>query len=465
LPIVPNYSRSTLSRHRATPLEDFTVNRLAPLRLAPILACATALLLPLKAAPSINAVPSANLVAVSSQPRLRVLHRFDGGRDGVVPLMEGLVADKTGALYGTTVWGGGGPTCGGRGCGTVFKLTPTGSGFTESVLHRLTGDPDGANPIGALVMDAAGALYGTTSGGGSGRGAVFRLTPTESGYVESVLYRFKGGSGDGSGPSAALVMDSSGVLYGTTRYGGSERCLQRCGTVFKLSPTASGYAEAILYRFHGARDGAHPYASLILDGSGALYGTTSSGGGFGSQCVARCGTVFRLEPAGSQYTETVIHRFTGNDDGESPTGSLIFDAGGALYGTTETGTGTTSLGTVFKLTPKGSGYFEVLPHVFQPKTDGFGPTGGLIADKHGALYGTTYWGGARQGGIIFKLTPSASGYRERIVWNFAFGGRGGHPDGGLIADATGALYGTTPFGGHSLPECPGSCGTVFKLIP
>jgi hypothetical protein len=176
--------------------------------------------------------------------------------------------------------------------------------------------------------------------------------------------------------------------------------------------------------------------------------------------------VFRLEPAGSQYTETILHRFTGNDDGESPYGNLLFGANGALYGTTYAGTGSSYLGTVFKLTPKGSRYAEQILYAFKPGTDaGFGPSGGLIADKNGALYGTAYWGGPQKEGLIFKLTPSTSGYSERILWGFAFGRGGEHPDGGLIADAAGALYGTTESGGLSGADCPGSCGTIFKLIP
>jgi uncharacterized repeat protein (TIGR03803 family) len=199
-----------------------------------------------------------------------------------------LIADNSGALYGATQYGGiNNTTCGYAwsppdplysGCGTVFKLTPTPNGYQKSILHRFQGGSDGSFPSIALIAENTGALYGTTSYGGMGGGTVFKLTPTASGYTKTILCTFAGGW-DGEVPGASLVVDSKGSLYGTTD-----------GTVFKLVPTAFGtYSEIILHRFNDAGDGTNPTSGLLLDASGAVYGTTSTGGVFGH------GTVFKLQ--------------------------------------------------------------------------------------------------------------------------------------------------------------------------
>src|SRR5579864_9431278 len=262
------------------------------------------------------------------------------------------------------------------GCGVVYRLAQSGSTYTETVLYSFQGGPnDGALPgFGSLVGDASGTLYGTTSAGGSGTctvsglagcGTAFKLTPSGSIYAETVLHSFTGGR-DGAQPLAGLIEDATGALFGATREGGRGSCstsgVAGCGTVFKLTPSTSGYSESILYAFKGGSDGAQPIASLIEDASGALYGTTLDGGG-GTACAAGCGTVYKLTPGDRRYKETLLYRFANPSHGLLPQGSLIADAHGALYGTTLAGgsgacsaSGAAGCGTVYKLTPKGAHY-------------------------------------------------------------------------------------------------------------
>jgi uncharacterized repeat protein (TIGR03803 family) len=279
-----------------------------------------------------------------------VLHSFSGASDGTYP--SGVIADRNGALYGTTEFGGGG-ACGG-GCGTVFKLDPPADGqgvWTETILHRFHGGSDGANPLAELVADADGALYGTTPLGGGGDcngggcGVVFKLVPPASGHgdwTESILYRFRGGS-DGAAPNAGLIADREGALYGATTAGGSSPCA--CGAVFRLAPPADGRAdwtETLLYSFRGGSDGGFPNARLSTDRDGAIYGSTNEGGDLGCLGgIGGCGTAFKLTPTRDHalWTETVLHRFTGGSDGAFPGELLVADRQHALYGTAAKGGG------------------------------------------------------------------------------------------------------------------------------
>jgi uncharacterized repeat protein (TIGR03803 family) len=283
-----------------------------------------------------------------------ILHNFAGGSDGVYPL-AGLIFDKSGALYGTTYDGGGS-------LGTVFKLTPPAPGqtqWTETVLYSFGGGTDGSHPNASLIFDSGGGLYGTTrSGGGvSNAGTVFKLTPPAPGqsqWTETVLYSFAGGS-DGADPYADLIFDLSGALYSTTYDGGfnaGTACQGGgCGVVFKLTPPAQGqtqWTKTVLYSFTGGSDGSNPYAGLIFNTSGALYGTTQTGGG-----VSNAGTVFKLTPPAkgqSQWTERVLYNFGGGADGSSPDGGLVY-VHNAVRGTTSAG-GTSGQGAVFELTGK-----------------------------------------------------------------------------------------------------------------
>ena len=345
-----------------------------------------------------------------------VLHRFNG-YDGAGP-QAGLIADAAGNLYGTTKYGG-------INYGTVFKLTlnPDGT-YSHGILHSFTGYPnDGAAPDG-LMADAAGNLHGTTTFGGAsscggfGCGTVFRLTKNPDGtYTETLLHSFTGssdgwfGGSDGQYPFSGLIADGTGSLYGTTLYGGGSGCeTHGCGTVFRLMPNPDGtYSESVLYRFTGGRDGAAPYAGLLADATGNLFGTTSAGGG-AQACPAGCGTVFKLtaNPDGT-YSESVLHRFAGDSEGQAPYASLIADAAGNLYGTTHAGglieSGCSGwCGTVFVLTPTGT--LAVL-HRFT-FSDGANPFAALMADADGNLYGTASVGGSNSYGTVFKQTVSAT---------------------------------------------------------
>jgi uncharacterized repeat protein (TIGR03803 family) len=326
--------------------------------------------------------------------------------------MAALIFDKIGRLYGTT-YGGGDTDCdrsGYGGCGAVFELMPSAVGWIEVVVHRFSRGRGGFHPRGGLYADSGGALYGTTSKGGVfGHGTVFKLTPSSSGYSERTLYNFRGGS-DGDTPFAELIGDRAGALYGTTELGGSnsERYALGCGTVgcgtvFKLTPSRANYVESILHRFLAGNDGALPFTGLLAGRAGALYGTTGYGGG--GPCnngFPGCGVIFRLTPRGAAYSETILHSFTGPSDA-LPLGTLVAGKAGTLYGTT---IGTNNTGTVFELTPTSrDSYTETVLHTFVSQSDGSQPHGRVAADRTGTLYGTTATGGTDEWGTIFKIAP------------------------------------------------------------
>ena len=383
----------------------------------------------------------------------RVLYGFQGNADGSAPA-AGLVMDAGGNLYGTT------SDVGASGVyGTVFRLAPDGSGgYTETVLHRFAAGPgDGANPIAGLVLDAQGNLFGTTSSGGSAdAGTVFELTPDGSGgYAERVLYTFTDGA-DGGLPSAGLALDGHGNLFGTTRFGGSAGL----GTVFELTPAGSGaYTQTVLHSFPSVPDGEAPVSSLILDANGNLYGTTPLAGS------AYAGTVFELSPTGSGgYTERILYNFTGGSDGGAPGGGLVLDVNGNLYATASGG-GKVNAGVVFRLAPNGTGgYAESVLYSFGTGAfeDGIHPGAALILDAGGTLYGTAAAGGTDSRGTVFKLTPNGSaGYAESVLYNFPGSPDGNEPESALLMDPAGNLYGTTLTGG---PAYQGSSyGAVFQI--
>ncbi|MHB8216979.1 MAG: choice-of-anchor tandem repeat GloVer-containing protein [Candidatus Sulfotelmatobacter sp.] len=374
----------------------------------------------------------------------RAAYSFKGAPQGKHP-SAGLSADSAGNFYGVTLAGGGGTSiCGlwGAGCGTVFRLTPqAGGNWSAKYLHSFQGTDDGAYPYGGVIVDAAGNVYGTTLAGGknpcapeqgfpgNGCGTVFELSPTEAGgWVEKVLHNFEGAilgapGLDGQAPMGGLILDASGNLYGTTTTGGA----YGKGTVFELSPkSGGGWAEKTLHNFtFNGSDGYSPQASLVFDAAGNLYGTTQFGGA--GQCmdysgtyVVGCGTVFELSPKSSGgWREAVVYSFQVNGtDGWYPMGDLVFDASRNLYGTTNQGGSgfctdgngvLLGCGTVFKLSRKpGESWTETLLHDFQNiPSDGQFPTGDVILDASGNLYGTTYSGGnsGSGGGTVFKITP------------------------------------------------------------
>ncbi|HLY02982.1 MAG TPA: choice-of-anchor tandem repeat GloVer-containing protein [Candidatus Cybelea sp.] len=323
----------------------------------------------------------------------KTLYSFKGGKDGRT-VAAGLIA-VNGVLYGTTEEGGSATGCyseGGFGCGTAFSVSTTGK---EKVIYR--SDTVTAFPAAPLV-NVNGVLYGTAQGGSNSDGVIFKLTPSGSRYTASVLYNFKGGT-DGAEPGAGLI-DVNGVLYGTTTVGGRGSCVTGragCGTVFSV--TTSGQ-ESVLYRFKGGKDGGFPIAGLT-DVNGVLYGTTFVGGSSGHKCIytsTGCGTVFSVTASGQ---ETVLHRFKGGDgskaDGALPEASLT-DVGGTLYGTTTNGGGYYNSGIIFKLAPSGTGYDIAYRFNAQPLAD---PKAALI-DVNGVLYGTA-------GGPIFSYDVASGG--------------------------------------------------------
>ena len=381
------------------------------------------------------------------------------GTDGSDP-SGSLILDASGNLYGTTVSGGV------YGCGTVFQLTPLPDDtWTENVLYSFNDNgTDGCTPIafGGLVFDAAGNLYGMTASGGTGTGCVkrpcgtvFQLTlGPDSTWTENVLHSFTNNGTDGYGPASGLIFQS-GWLYGTTEEGGT----YDLGTVFQLVPgTKNGtWTETVLHSFNNTgEDGNSPTGSLISAG-GKLYGTTQGGGAYS------CGTVFELTPGtNGTWTEIILHSFNGDEEGAYPWAALTF-RGRRLYGTTSD-SGPYGGGTVFQLTrndiktkKRRIAWTETTIYGFNGSTDGYDPSGSLIFDAAGNLYGTTSLGGAYGGGTVFQLTPGAGAtWTETLLYNL---NNHSYPLGSLIFDAAGYLYGTTAGGGTYTD------GIVFGFMP
>jgi uncharacterized repeat protein (TIGR03803 family) len=412
-----------------------------------------------------------------------VLYNFLGGSDGVTP---GGVLIANGALYGATVLGGSAACL--LGCGTVFQLNPpaaAGGAWTEAILYSFAGFGDSANPA-SLFFDSNKNLDGLTSdeqvfSSGAYDGTIFQLEQAASApWTENILYHM-GQTSDGATPAnTPLLFDASGAMYGITQAGGAYACLSvefpGCGIVFKLTPSGHKWTRTILYNFSGGSDGRTP-TSLVRDGNGALYGTTSQGG------AADDGTVFQLTPPGPKggaWTETVLYRFAGGSDGKYPN-FLAIGPDGALYGTTSGG-GMSSpaqctiygpqggCGTVFQLTPPavaGGTWTKTTIYKFSGGTDGLFPES--LAFWNGTLYGTTNGesntAGADTNGTVFQLTPPASGtsWTQTILYYFEGGDAGRAPAGGLLFDANGAVYGSA-YGG---PGCRANygCGLVFSLTP
>jgi uncharacterized repeat protein (TIGR03803 family) len=346
-----------------------------------------------------------------------VLHDFKAVPDGCNPA-AGLFADASGGLYGTTKNGGayGGPQTGAAGgSGSVFALTPGNGGWSESVLFNFPPGYGGQGenccgwaPSAGLIGNRRGDLYSTTQYGGApgfegGWGVVFELAPPARGksdWTQSVLYAFSGSIGDDGDPQAALVLDGSGNLYGTTAGAGTP------GTVFELTPLPgnAGWSKSVIHAFTGGADGAGPLAGLIFDGRGTLCGTTQNGGAHG------WGSVFALTTGNGGWSESVLYSFTAGADGAGPVAGLVLDRRGTLYGTTSGG-GAHSCGTVFALTPPVAGktaWTERVLYAFMGHADGCVPHAALVADDSFALYGTTQTGGAHGLGTVFKLTPRVS---------------------------------------------------------
>lgn len=336
-----------------------------------------------------------------------VLYSFQGGTDGSLPF-SALIADPAGNLYGTTLAGG--SVC--AICGTVFKLSKRGGTWSETVLYNF-GYSDGANPFGKLLRDDDGNLYGTTvSGGDYGAGTVYELSPPDrphGAWEERVLYSFTGGI-DGAGPIGDVIRDAAGRLYGTASSGGTG-----FGVVFRLRPAPKGkpWAETVLYSFTGANDGAAPYDGVAFDGRGNLVGVASIGGD--PSCAnGGCGTVYQLTaprgPSGT-WSENTLYAFTGGLDGAQPLAKPTVDGKGNLFGTTSFDGAAypcyPSCGTVYELVPptSGSTWTETTLYDFGGGSDGSAPQAGLVLGKGGVLYGTTLSGGDSGVGTVFEIVP------------------------------------------------------------
>ncbi len=403
---------------------------------------------------------------------------------GVNPFGD-LIMDRSTTIYGTTL-------------NSAFALVPdkTGTAWTAKLLYRFcskTGCTDGGDALAGILMDASGNLYGTTNEGGvKGLGVVYELTPNASKtkWTETVLYSFcprgQPHCTDGAGPQSGLIMDKSGNLYGTTTAGGiypGGTLSFGGGTVFELIPNASRtkWTEKVLHGFcsqGGANciDGAVPPGGVSMDLSGNLYGTTRAGGAYAT-VPGRGGTVFELAPnaAKTTWTQKVLHSFCQKApclDGIAPSGGLLMDSSGDFYGTAGVG-GTLGGGVVFKFSPNSSktAWTETILHDFCAVgrlncTDGYAPSGVLIMDAAGRLYGISgYKVGSNGGaGAVFEVIPNVAKtvWTETVLHHFCSLSNcadGEQPEGGLVRDSSGKLYGTTAYGGF------GSGGTVFELTP
>jgi uncharacterized repeat protein (TIGR03803 family) len=403
-------------------------------------------------------------VCANAADTLIVLHNLSGD-EGFQPV-GGLVFDAKGNLYGTAHFGGLPSVNCFSGCGTVFELSPSGAGWTFQGIYSFTGVADGAAPGSDLMVDNLGNVYGTTQFGGTvnsncskGCGTVFELSPSSSGWTLTTLHSFNGP--DGANPFSGLVRDPAGRLYGTTYDGG---CCS-AGTVYEISSSHGVWSLTTLHDFgsNNYAGGTNPSGRLVLDGRGNLYGTASSGGYFSSGCdMDGCGTVFEISLGGKL---TVLHRFLGYlyEDGADSEGTLVLDAAGDVFGTTAFG-GTScgsgcSYGTVFKLSHSSGTWKEKVLHRFNG-TDGQQPMGDLAIDRAGNLYGATNYGGTVCANCGTVFTIQKNGSGFASLYSFTAGADGFGPFGGVTLNASGELFGTAGYGeGGTLG------GVVFELSP
>lgn len=407
------------------------------------------------------------LPPISAQsPSYTVLHSFGSGTDGNEPI-AGVVIGPGGVLYGTTQAGGTGHECPFLNCGTVFSLTPpatSGGAWTETILHNFVGY-DGAIPEGGIAVGAGGVLYGTATYGGKFKaGTVFSLTPPQAGnpggevWRFDLLYTFTGGA-DGANPYAGVAIGSNGVLYGTTQNGGTAGQ----GTVFALippKPATGAWTETVIHNFTGGNDGASPVAGLAIGRGDVLYGTTQYGGP-NTRCNAAtpgCGTVFSMTPpATAGGTWNETVILNFDDyDGAVPQAGVTIGRHGELYGIA---TGFGANGSIaFTLTPPRSAGSSWTDTVLA--NVGAASTSAAAVNRSGVIFGTTQFGGTSNQGVVFSLTPPASPggtWTQTAIHNF--GSDGSLPYAGVVIGRGGVLYGTTGFGGAS------GGGTVYALGP
>ncbi|HUI84262.1 MAG TPA: choice-of-anchor tandem repeat GloVer-containing protein [Candidatus Binatia bacterium] len=413
------------------------------------------------------ALSASMLIQPACAQTYTVIHDFAGGADGDEPAY-GLTIDASGTLYGVTFEGD-------AGTGTLFKLRQLSSGWHLTPLYVFPGGPgtNGAVSYSGVSFGLDSTLYGTTGfggvgpcstwGGTDGCGTVFTLKPSLSAcrnalcyWTETPINDFTGGSNGATPFGGRLTFDGLNNIYGTTFSGGGGNCPGGCGVVYQLVHSGGSWTENVLYTFTGSGgDGAYPFAGVIFDQVGNLFGTTTAGGTFGY------GTVYELSQSPSGWTQRVIYNFQNQADGGSPFAGLIIDRAGNLYGATTSGGSAGNGGTVFELSPAGSGWTlqTLASFVRNPGELAGGPVATPIMDSAGNIYGATYGDGANGVGSVFKLSPSGGGWTLTTLYDFVGGSTGLLPRSNLVMDSAGNLYGMAAAGGAF------GKGAVFQITP
>jgi len=380
----------------------------------------------------------------------QVIHTFTGGGDGATP-DAGLTPDGHGNYYGTASGGGA------HDDGTVFKISPHGSGWVLSTLYSFTGGADGGAPDTAVTFGPDGSVYGANA---LGLGVVYNLRPSATRpssvlaeWTESTLYQFQE-INDGFDPTGNLIFDHSGNMYGSMAVGGSG-CYVGCGLIYELSPSGQGWQESVVYNFQGGGEFVEPLG-IIFNQSGNLVGTTAAGGENG------LGSIFELTPGSSGWNETTLYSFANGSNGNQPDAGLVEDTAGNFYGGTLFGSGYG--GVIFELSPSnGSWVYTVLYNFPACGGYGTGPKAPLTIDAAGNLYGTFdgYYNSCPAG--VFKLSPGQGGWTYTSLYQFTGGSDGAHPYSTVSIDANGNLFGTASAGGEG---CYGAgCGVVWEITP
>jgi uncharacterized repeat protein (TIGR03803 family) len=369
----------------------------------------------------------------------QVLYRFQNSPDGAYP-QSGVVLHGS-ALYGTTSGGGT------FGSGTVYELRNTDAGWVEKVIYSFPGGSDGGNPVGAVTFDRSDNIYGT-AGGGIGYGVIFELKHSRSGWSETVLHTFQGGT-DGANPHSDLVFDQLGNIFGAA------------GAIFELTLDGTTWNYNVI-----GNVGASNFGRLAITGNENVYGATYGGGNTG--CMISCGTVLELTPSGGSWTTNTLYDFLPGDDASAPYANVTLREGN-LFGTTYSG-GPLQSGAVFELRNKRGVWSESVLYAFTGGSDGGFPASDVAFDRSGNLYSTALGGSNRCGGggyqcgVIFELTPSPEGWTESVLYNFQpSGGDGWYPESSVIIDDAGNFYGTTFVGGTNGDIL--GFGTVYEISP
>jgi len=373
------------------------------------------------------------LMAVAMRPAdaqvLSYLHSYTNGPDGNSPF-GGPAMDSAGNIYAVTLYGGSG------GGGTAVRLTQRNGHWTTQLLHSFAGGNDGKAPYANVTIGPDGSVYGTTTMGGGGCqpdgcGTVFKLTPparvcpqTQCPWTETILYRFGDSDAHLATPYGWVTFDSAGNLYGTTAQGGAGCVPQGCGTVYKLTRSGDTWTPSVIYEFTGHDDGSFPIAGPTIDQAGNLYGTTYGG------------SVYELVRSGTSWTENTLYTFQYGADGGYPEAGVVFDSAGNLYGATTIVNSDDIGGVFYKLTHSGSGWTFSILYTYTLS----GIFGNVAVDAAGNIYASAQDGGSQRVGSVIKLTNSGGVYTLTDLHDF---GGLGWPQGDVLLDAAGNLYGTT----------------------